>query len=186
MFARIQCSYINIIMGFFSSLSVVLQFVFIFCFFLFFFFSLRCYPSTFLNREKTQTSNMNPASVVDLCVAYVWYNKSAIRTLTLTNARIFIISYTRESVCLCVVDLVILLFTSSLHSLHVFILSLSYVLIAPHLSHDDDDDDDDEAIMKKRDWMRMNWKKCMIRRRRTILYSKIVELIPRPLAVSAA
>lgn len=149
-------------------------------------FSLRCYPSTFLNREKTQTSNMNPASVVDLCVAYVWYNKSAIRTLTLTNARIFIISYTRESVCLCVVDLVILLFTSSLHSLHVFILSLSYVLIAPHLSHDDDDDDDDEAIMKKRDWMRMNWKKCMIRRRRTILYSKIVELIPRPLAVSAA
>lgn len=140
--------YINIIMGFFSSLSVVLQFVFIFCFFLFFFF-LRCYPSTFLNREKTQTSNMNPASVVDLCVAYVWYNKSAIRTLTLTNARIFIISYTRESVCLCVVDLVILLFTSSLHSLHVFILSLSYVLIAPHLSHNDDDDDDDEAIMKK-------------------------------------
>lgn len=111
-----------------------------------FFFSLRCYPSTFLNREKTQTSNMNPASVVDLCVAYVWYNKSAIRTLTLTNARIFfIISYTRENVCLCVVDLVILLFTSSLHSLHVFILSLLYVLIAPHLSHDDDD----EAIMKK-------------------------------------
>lgn len=93
---------------------------------------------------------MNPASVVDLCLSIYMcaacvYDERAIRTLTLAKARIFIIfrihidTYTHErvSMLICIVDLVILLFTSSL-----FLLSPSIVVvrirvwIAPHLSTD--------------------------------------------------
>lgn len=75
---------------------------------------------------------MNPASVVDLyvpvyrCICMA----SAIRALTLTNARIFIISYNIHTrVCLCVVDSVILLFTSSLFFLSFSVYRLTIILV---------------------------------------------------------
>lgn len=108
---------------------------------------IHCYPSTFLNRMGKNQNFENDSRIcrrfmcISVCAYIIYLQRERNSNIDLNKCAHFYYFFRthateRANECLCVVDLVILLFTSSLRLQHILrsCVSVACVYIAPHLS----------------------------------------------------